>query len=147
MKYKSQIKVGESSNTAQKKNILHLEGPFLQTSKLEDFSIHCWCWQGNHPLISLCSTCSFPRPTTGGVSAHPSTETQSLEKDLGPPGCWWLPAPAGLPNMWEQLPARYGLCSGTGSASSCVGSVLTMGLSFTAEAFLEGQVPKLNKLH
>ena len=50
-----------------------------------------------------------------------------------------------LPNMWEQLPALYGLCPGTHSASSCVGSVLTTGLSFTAEAFLESQVLKLNK--
>lgn len=37
--YKSQIKAGQSSNTKQKKNILHLEGPFFQTSKLKDFSI------------------------------------------------------------------------------------------------------------
>lgn len=62
VKYKSKIKSGQSSNSEQKKNILHLEGPFFQTSKLKDFSIHCWFWQRSHKiffffflLISLCS--------------------------------------------------------------------------------------------
>ena len=94
MKYKSQIKAGQSSNTEQKKNILHFEGPFYQISNLEDFSIHCWFWQRSHNLFSFPFSspfvpCSFLSLASGNVGSHPPKETLTFrEETLGFPGGW-----------------------------------------------------------
>ena len=92
VKYKSQIKAGQSSNTEQKKNILHFEGPFYQISNLEDFSIHCWFWQRSHNLFSFPFSspfvpCSFLSLASGNVGSHPPKETLTFrEETLGFPG-------------------------------------------------------------
>lgn len=89
VKYKSKIKSGQSSNSEQKKNILHLEGPFFQTSKLKDFSIHCWFWQRSHKIFffflfsSPFVPCSFLSLASGYVGSHSPKKTLSFRKGSG----------------------------------------------------------------